>query len=224
MTAQPLPTVTAFDWVPDFARGLVRDLKVRWAMEELGLPYDVEILPAFGERSADYLARQPFDQVPAFSDGELDLFESGAILLYLAQKHPGLLPADEALAWKSRCWLFAAYASVEPFITRLVIYDLFHADKAWAKEARVPAVAIIRQKLKRVADALGDEDWLAGTFSVADIAMVTTLENLRGTDLVAGQPALVRYMQRAKARPAFQRALDAQMADFTGSAPDGWDN
>ncbi|MCL6249601.1 glutathione S-transferase family protein [Altererythrobacter sp. KTW20L] len=224
MPAQPLPTVTAFDWVPDFARGLVRDIKVRWAMEELGLRYGVEILPAFGERSADYLARQPFDQVPAFSDGPLDLFESGAILLYLAQKHPGLLPADEGAAWKARCWLFAAYASVEPFITRLIIYDLFHADKAWAKEAREPAVALVRQKLKRVADALGDAEWLAGIFSVADIAMVTTLENLRGTALVAEQPGLVRYMQRAKDRPAFQRALDAQLADFTGSPPEGWDN
>ncbi|MFC3097309.1 glutathione S-transferase family protein [Alteraurantiacibacter palmitatis] len=216
------PTITAFDWVPDFARGLVRDIRVRWALEELGLPYSVEVLNAFGAKPGNYVDRQPFEQVPAYADEDVQLFESGAMLLYLADKHPGLLPAGHAAAWTARCWVMAAYSSVESFINRLNSYDIFHADKPWAKDAREPAVALVSQKLKRVADALGGKDWSVDDFSVADIAMICVLENLRHSGLVTQQPALVEYLARGKSRAAYGRALSAQLADFTGSPPDGW--
>jgi glutathione S-transferase len=210
----PMPVLTAFNWVPDFARGLVRDLRVRWALEEVGRPYDTELLNARSPRPDDYLARQPFDQVPAFRDGDLDLFETGAILLYLGEQDERLLPTDERARWAAISWLFSALNSVEPVIGRIVAYDIFNKDKDWAPPARESAVSLCKQKLKRVADALGDRDWLAGPFSIADIAMVTVLNNLRHTDLVAEYPSLAAYKQRGEERPAYKRALEAQFADF----------
>ncbi len=214
MTDATRPMLTAFNWVPDFARGLVRDLRIRWALEEIGRPYGTELFSATAPRPGDYLARQPFDQVPAFADGEVELFESGAILLYLGEQDERLLPPEGQARWSAICWLFAAFSSVEPFFQRLVGYDVFHADKPWAKEARVPAAELAERKLQRVADALGDKDWLAGPFSIADIAMVTVLRTLRHTEMVAGFPSLAAYQARGEARPAFQRALVAQLADF----------
>ena len=210
----PKPVLTAFNWVPEFARGLVRDLRVRWALEEIGRPYDTELLNARSPRPDDYLARQPFDQVPAFRDGELDLFETGAILLYLGEQEPRLLPAGGQARWSAISWLFSALNSVEPVIQRIVSYDIFHKDKPWSPDAREASVGMCRQKLKRVNDALGSQDWLAGTFSIADIAMVTVLNNLRHTDLVAEFPSLAAYHKRGTDRPAYQRAVDAQFADF----------
>ena len=210
-----LPTVTAFDWVPDFAKGLVRDLRVRWAFEEMGRPYATRLYGAMNERPEDYLAWQPFDQVPAFQDGDLRFFESGAILLYLGEQDPALLPANPQERWNAVAWLFAALNSVEPHISRLVSYDIFHADQAWAKEARPSAAQMVERKLKRVNDALGEKDWLAGPFSVADIAMITVLSNLRHTDMVAAFPRLAAYLERGTNRPAYNRALEAQLADFS---------
>jgi glutathione S-transferase len=210
----PRPVVTAFDWVPDFARGLVRDLRVRWAFEEIGAPYDTELLSARAPRPEAYLARQPFDQVPAFRDGDLEIFETGAILLYLGEKDVRLLPADGQARWTAIAWLFAALNSVEPIVLRIASYDLFHNDKPWMPDAREAALGQCRQKLKRVGDALAGKDWLAGQFSVADIAMVTVLNGLRHTDLVAECPSLAAYHARGVERPAYQRALEAQLADF----------
>ena len=210
----PRPVVTAFDWVPEFARGLVRDLRVRWALEEIGRSYDCELLSARAPRPEAYLARQPFDQVPAFRDGELDLFETGAILLYLGDKDERLLPADGQARWTAIGWLFSALNSVEPVTQRIVYYDIFLKDKPWAPDAREASLGLCKQKLKRVDDALAGQDWLAGSFSVADIAMVTVLNILRHTDLVAEYPALAAYKARGEARPAYQRALEAQYADF----------
>jgi glutathione S-transferase len=209
------PVLTAFDWVPEFARGLVRDLRVRWALEEIGRSYDTELLNARSPRPDEYLARQPFDQVPAFRDGDLNLFETGAILLYLGEQDQRLLPAAGQARWDAIAWLFSALNSVEPFVMRITHYDLFHKDKPWMPEAREAQVPLCRRKLERVADALAGKDWLAGTFSVADIAMVTVLNNLRHTDLVAEYPALAEYKARGEARPAYKRALEAQYADFT---------
>jgi glutathione S-transferase len=209
------PVVTAFDWVPEFARGLVRDLRVRWALEEIGRPYETELLNARSSRPEAYLTRQPFDQVPAFTDGDLELFETGAILLYLGEQDDRLLPADGQQRWTAIAWLFASLNSVEPVITRIVGYDIFHKDKPWAAEAREASLGLCRQKLKRVNDALAGKDWLAGEFSVADIAMVTVLNGLRHTDLVAENPPLADYHARGSARPAYKRALEAQYADFT---------
>jgi len=211
----PRPVVTAFDWVPEFARGLVRDLRVRWALEEIGRAYDSELLSARTERPEDYLARQPFNQVPAFRDGELNIFETGAILLYLGERDERLLPAAGQPRWDAIAWLFSALNSVEPVVQRITSYDLFHKDKPWMPDAREASLGLCKQKLKRVADALEGKDWLAGTFSVADIAMITVLNNLRHTDLVAEYPALAEYKARGEARPAYKRALDAQYADFT---------
>ena len=220
MTKTPSrPVVTAFEWVPDFARGLVRDMRVRWALEESGRPYDSELLNARAPRPEEYLARQPFDQVPAFTDGDLQLFETGAILLYLGEKDERLLPAEGQQRWTAIAWVFAALNSVEPVIGRIVAYDIFNKDKDWAPAARESAVGMCKQKLKRVEDALGGQDWLAGEFSIADIAMVTVLNNLRHTDLVAEYPSLAAYHKRGTERPAYKRALEAQFADFKAEAP-----
>ena len=213
------PTVTAFDWVPEFARGLVRDLRVRWALEEIGRSYETELLNARSPRPDEYLARQPFDQVPAFTDGDLQIFETGAILLYLGERDERLLPAEGQARWSAISWLFAGLNSVEPAFSRLVAYDIFNKDKDWAQDARESAVGMCRQKLKRVSDALGSRDWLAGPFSIADIMMVTVLNNVRHTDLVAEYPALAAYKARGEARPAYKRALEAQLADFKSEAP-----
>jgi glutathione S-transferase len=209
------PVVTAFDWVPEFARGLVRDLRVRWALEELGRDYDSELLNARAPRPEEYLARQPFDQVPAFTDGELKLFETGAILLYLGEQDERLLPASGQAHWDAVAWLFSALNSVEPVVQRIVSYDIFYKDQPWAPGAREAIESLCRKKLERVNAALEGKDWLAGRFSVADIAMVTVLNILRHTDLVADYPALAAYKARGEARPAYKRALDAQYADFT---------
>src|SRR3989337_2125547 len=174
----PKPVVTAFEWVPDFARGLVRCLRVRWALEEIGRPYDTELLNARAPRPEEYLARQPFDQVPAFNDGDLQIFETGAILLYLGEQDERLLPAEGQTRWNAIAWLFSALNSVEPSITRLTTYDPFSKDKDWVKDARPSAVEMVQRKLKRVNDALAGKDWLAGQFSIADITMVTVVTQL----------------------------------------------
>ena len=209
------PVVTAFEWVPEFARGLVRDLRVRWALEEIGRPYDSELLNARQPRPEDYLARQPFDQVPAFNDGDLRIFETGAILLYLGEQDERLLPAAGQAHWDAIAWLFSALNSVEPVVQRIIHYDVFHKDKPWAPDAREASLGLCQKRLERVSNALAGKDWLAGQFSVADIAMVTVLNILRHTDLVAEYPALAAYKARGEARPAYKRALDAQYADFT---------
>jgi glutathione S-transferase len=213
------PTVTAFDWVPEFARGLVRDLRVRWALEEIGRPYETELLNARAPRPEEYLARQPFDQVPAFADGDLKIFETGAILLYLGEQDERLLPADGQARWDAIAWLFAALNSVEPVIGRIVAYDIFNKGKDWVPAARESAETLCKQKLKRVNDALAGKEWLAGQFSIADIAMATVLNNIRHTDLVAEYPSLAAYHKRATERPAYKRALAAQFADFKEEAP-----
>jgi glutathione S-transferase len=210
----PRPTLTAFNWVPDFAKGLVRDLRIRWALEEIGRSYDTELFSAMNPRPDEYLARQPFDQVPAFSDGGLQIFETGAILLYLGEQNPGLRPADGQARWTAISWLFAALNSVEPVIGRIVGYDVFHVDKPWAKEARVSAAELCDRKLQRVSNALADKDWLAGQFSIADIAMVTVFNSLRHTDMIGSYPNLAVYKQRGEARPAYIRAPGAQLDDF----------
>lgn len=218
-TQQPLPTVTAFNWVPDFAKGLVRDLRVRWAFEEIGMPYATEKFGAANPRPEDYAKWQPFEQVPAFRNDEVEIFESGAILLYLAEKHHALLPDEPQARWRAISWLFAGLNSVEPSCMRYFAYAVFNADKDWAEGAKEAVLPLLRQKLKQVTDALGDGDWLAGQFSIADIMMVTVLNSLKETGLVDEFPTLAAYHERGKERPAYQRALAAQMADFDGEPP-----
>ena len=221
MATQPVPVVTAFDWVPDFAKGLVRDLRVRWAFEEIGASYAIEKFGAANPRPEGYVNWQPFEQVPAFRDGKVEIFETGAILLYIAEKHDTLLPKDEQARWQAIAWLFAGLNSVEPSCVRYFSYDVFNAGQDWAQGAKEAVVPLVRQKLKRVSDALGDKDWLAGEFSIADVMMVTVLNSLKNTGFVAEFPNLAAYHARGTARPAYQRALQAQLADFDAPAPAG---
>lgn len=210
--------ITAFDWVPDFARGYVRDLRPRWACEEIGLPYVTRLISA-RDRPADYYAEQPWGQVPVIEDDGLGIFESGAILVHLGEKDARLLPRDHEPRARVMSWLFAAYSSVEPLLMELSTIDLFCADEAWAKLRRPGLLAQTGQRLDRLETALDKRDWLADSFSIADIAMVTVLREVRDTGLFAGRPRLAAYVERGMARPAFARALAAQLSDFQPPPP-----
>lgn len=207
--------VTAFRWVPPFAQGSVRDIRVRWALEEAGLGYDDHLIGFEDQSTPAYRARQPFGQVPAFSDGKVEMFESGAIVLYIAQNSDQLMPADEAGRAMVMTWLFAAMNSVEPYVAELATIDLFNADKAWAKERRPEVETMLRRRLADLQSALGGRRWFAcDRFSAADILMTHVLRDLRHTDMLADYPALADYVARAEARPAFQRALSDQLKPF----------
>ena len=206
--------VTAFDNVPGFARGMVRDLRVRWALEEIGRDYCPQYLDAMQPKPAEYREWQPYGQVPAFADGDLRLFESGAILLYLGEQDERLLPRDPAGRWAATSWLIAALNSVEPMLMQIVNLDMFQAGKPWTSEARPSAVEMARARLKSTEKALGDKPWLAGTFSVADIMMTTVLRNVDHTDILSEFPALAALKARGEARPAFERALADQLAGY----------
>ncbi|MEJ6791043.1 glutathione S-transferase family protein [Brevundimonas sp. BR2-1] len=207
--------VTAFKWVPPFAQGSVRDIRVRWALEEAGLGYDDHLIGFEDQSTPAYRARQPFGQVPAFSDGKVEMFESGAIVLHIAQNSDQLMPADEAGRAMVMTWLFAAMNSVEPYVAELATIDLFNADKAWAKERRPEVETMLRKRLADLQSALGGRRWFAcDRFSAADILMTHVLRDLRHTDILADYPALADYVARAEARPAFQRALADQLKPF----------
>lgn len=212
-------TITAFNWVPDFAKGQVRDHRIRWALEEIGRDYKVELLDATKPRPDHYKEWQPFGQVPAFDDGEVRLFETGAILLYLGEQDQRLLPTEQRRRFDTTAWLFAALSSIEPFLIQVILYDIFHADKDWAEAARPAAVELVEQRLADLSRALGERDWLSGDFTVADIAMVTVLRILDHTDILSAYPKLVAYRKRGMDRPAFQRAIDAQIAVFAKHQP-----
>jgi glutathione S-transferase len=202
--------ISALRNVPGFAHGNVRDIRVRWALEEIGRPYRVELFEGMVPRPDDYRQWQPFGQVPAYKDGQVSLFESGAILLYLGEQDERLLPREPQAKADATAWLIGALNSVEPMIMQIVSLDIFQAGKPWAKEARPSAVEFAKSRLNRVAEALGNDEWLAGRFSVADIVMVTVLRNLAHTDILNDFPALKAYQQRGEARPAFQQALADQ--------------
>ena len=212
-------TVTTFKWVPPFAQGLVRDLRVRWALEEAGLPYREKLLESGEQNSPAYRALQPFGQVPVFEQDGLVMFESGAILSHLAEQSATLLPADVAGRSRVRSWMFAALNSVEPHVQNLVALDLFDANEDWAKARRPAAEKFALARLEGVASGLAGRDYLVETFTVADLLMVTVLRFLRHTTLVEHHPVLGPYKARCEARPAFRRALDAQMANFVKYAP-----
>src|SRR3954454_20773280 len=197
--------ITAFRWVPEFAQGLVRDLRARWALEEAGLDYRVR--PLGQERPTEYLKEQPFDQVPCFSDGTVKIFESGAIVQYIGEQSEALLPKDPQGKLRAIQWTSAALHRVEPAILNLLLIDVFFKGEEWAKLQRPGAEDFAKLKLKRLSDWLGDKDWLEDRFTIGDLVMVTTLRFLRHTDLVAGFPNLDAFLKRGEARPAFQRAL-----------------
>ncbi len=212
-------TISAFKWVPPFAQGLVRDLRVRWALEEAGLPYEVRLIGPDDKSSKDYRAKQPFGQVPVFEEDGLTLFESGAIVHYIAGRSEVLMPPDAGSQARVTAWLFAALNSIEPMITNLVQIDLFYADQEWAKLRRPGALEAVTKRLVALSACLEGRDYLEGGFTVADLLMTTVLRIPRHTDLIASMPVLDRYRQRCETRPAFQKALSAQLETFAANAP-----
>lgn len=213
------PVVTAFRWVPPFARGLVRDLRVRWALEEAGQPYDVKLIGFEDQPTEAYRALQPFGQVPAYTDGGLTLFESGAIVLHVAESSEALLPAEPDARARAITWMFSALNTLEPPIQNLAVIDLFCAEEDWAKARRPAEVDWVKRRLVELAARLGDRTYLDGErFTAGDLLMATVLRNLRQTDLLAAEPSLAAYLARCEARPAFQKALAAQMGDFADAA------
>jgi glutathione S-transferase len=206
--------ITAFNWVPPFGRGLVRDLRPRWALEEASLDYRARLLDATSARPAEYFLEQPFGQVPAFKDGQVQMFESGAIVLYLGERCEALLPRETAQRARAMSWVMAALNSLEPAIIEIIFIDVFNAGEEWGKLRRPAAEQRVRDRLGRLSDWLGDKEHLEGRFTVGDLMMATALRFLRHTTLVAEFDNLARYVARCEARPAFQRALAAQLADF----------
>ena len=212
--------ITAFRWVPPLAAGLVRDLRVRWALEEAGHRYRERLLD-FQGIPADYLREQPFNQVPAYRDGKVRMFETGAIVQYIGEDCEALLPRDVQQRYRAIQWTYAALNSVEPAIMNLAVIDLFYPDEQWAKLRRPGAEEFVKLKLKRVADWLGDRDWLEDRFTIGDLLMITVLRILRHTGLVAEQPNLAAYIARGEARPPFKQALADQLAAFARNEPQG---
>lgn len=212
-------TVTAFPWVPPFAQGLVRDLRVRWALEEAGLPYEARLLGEGENDSPAYRAVQPWGQVPVMEEDGLTLFESGAILIHLAERSEALAPKDPAGRAKAIQWTIAALNSIEPHVQNLVLIDIFYQDEAWAKLRRPGQEAFTRMKLASLARRLQGREWLEDRFTIGDLMTATVLRLLRHTDIVTADPVLGPYLARCEARPAFGRALEDQLAAFRANEP-----
>jgi glutathione S-transferase len=206
-------------WVPPFVQGLVRDLRLRWALEEVGLPYEEELLDRDQWTGPDYRAMQPFGQLPVYRENGLTLFESGAIVLHIARKSEALLPDDPDAQDRVIAWMFAALNTVEPAIQNLTMMDLFDRDEEWAKLRRPSALQAAERRLDDLAQYLDGRDHLEGGFSAADILMTTVLRIPRHIDLVASRPALDSYVKRCEARPAFERAIGRQMASYRANEP-----
>jgi glutathione S-transferase len=213
--------ITAFRWVPPFAAGLVRDLRIRWALEEIERPYRVRLLDALNPRPHEYFAEQPFGQVPAYRDNEVQLFESGAILIHLGMQDERLLPADANGRMRAIAWLIAALNSVEPMIFELTTINIFAKGEAWTDERKPQVLENIRKRLALLAEALGGDQWFEEQFSIGDLMMASVLRNLRRSGLVEEQPKLAAFVERCTERPAFQRALADQLAVFDRNQPEG---
>jgi glutathione S-transferase len=212
-------TLTAFRWVPPFAQGQVRDLRVRWALEEAGLPYQVRLIGPETKNTAAYLAQQPFGQVPVYEEAGLVLFESGAILQHIAQKTAALMPPDPEGRARVTAWLFAALNSVEPAVQSFAVLDVFHAGQEWARLRKPGAEEAVRGRLARVAEWLKHREYLEEErFTAADLLMATVLRILDDTDLVE-QAGLGPYLERCLARHGFRKALADQLASFEANAP-----
>jgi len=212
-----IPTITAFERSPDGGKGLARDMRVRWALEEVGQPYDVRLVSFEQMKQGAHLALHPFGQIPTYEEGDLALFESGAIVFHIAECHTGLLPADANARARAIGWIFAAINTVEPPILELVTARLLESDKPWTKE-RMPLVEDrVRDPLKQLSARLGDADWLDGAFSAGDLMMVHVLQRLRPSGILDEYPNLAAYVARAEARPAYKRAFEAQLAVVTAA-------
>ena len=212
--------ITAFRWVPEFAQGYVRDLRLRWALEEAALPYEVVLVDPEIMASAEHRQWQPFGQVPAYRDEAVEMFETGAILIHLADKSEALGPADPAGRAKVMSWVVAALNSIEPHAQNLVNLDTFFAGQAWTTERRPSVRAILDSRLTSLSTWLAEKDYLEGTFTAGDIAMHTVLRELVDCGALLPFPNLEAYRARCEARPAFARAMEGQMATFRENAPD----
>jgi glutathione S-transferase len=212
------PTITAFAQSPDRGRGLARDMPVRWALEEVGQPYDVRLVSFSDMKEAAHRALHPFGQIPTYEDGDLVLFESGAIVFHLAERHAGLLRDDANARARAITWMFAALSSVEPPILELATARLLEGDKPWTKERLPLVVDRVRDRLKQLSDRLGDADWLDGEFSAGDLLMVGVLRRLNASGLLDECRTVAAYVARGEARPAFRRAFAAQLAVFTAAS------
>ena len=212
------PTITAFKASPDRGRGLARDMQVRWALEEVGQSYDVRLVTFAEMKASPHLAVHPFGQIPTYEDGGLSLFESGAIVLRIAERHDGLLPTDPDARSRAVMWMFAAQATVQPPIVELGMAAILERDKPWF-EARQPVLErAVRTRLDQLAAYLGEADWLDGDFSAGDLMMVTVLRRLMGSGVLDDYPTLQAYIARAEQRPAWKRAYDDQAAVFAAAS------
>ncbi|HEY6456787.1 MAG TPA: glutathione S-transferase family protein [Steroidobacteraceae bacterium] len=215
------PTITAFERSPDRGRGLARDMRVRWALEEVGEPYEVRLLSFSEMKESAHLKLHPFGQIPTYEEGDLALFESGAIVFHIAQCHAGLLPDDASARARAITWMFAAISTVEPPILELANAMLMERNNTWYAE-RLPILEDrVRVRLRELSSRLGDADWLDAAFSAGDLLMVTVLRRLNASGLLDEYPNLRAYVGRGEARPAYQRAFADQLAVFTGKPPTG---
>ena len=212
------PVITAFEHSPDRGRGLARDIRVRWALEEVGRPYDVRLLSFEAMKQPAHLARHPFGQIPTWEDGDLVLFESGAILLHLAEMHPGvLLPTDAIARARAISWMFAALSTMEPPVVEFTMAMVFERDKPWFEQRQPMLETRVRTRLAQLSDRLGEADWLDGAFSAGDLLMISVLLRLASSGVVDDYPTVAAFVARGVARPAYQRAFAAQLAVFNAS-------
>jgi glutathione S-transferase len=212
------PTITAFERSPDRGKGLARDMRIRWALEEVGQPYDVRLLSFKAMKEPAHLALHPFGQIPTYEEGDLALFESGAIVLHIAERHSGLLPDDANARARAIAWMFAALDTVEPPIFDRSLARIIERDEPWYEQRLRFLEDSIRKRLNGLSSHLGDADWLDGAFSAGDLLMVTVLRRLHGSGVLKNFPNLAAYVARGEARPAYKRAFDAQLAVFTAAS------
>ena len=215
------PTITAFEQSPDRGRGLARDTRVRWALEEVGRPYEVRLVSFDAMKEPAHLGLHPFGQIPTYEEGDLALFESGAIVFHIAERHAGLLPEDANARARAITWMFAALSTVEPPILELTTAKFLEGDKPWS-EQRMPLVkGRIRARLDQLSARLGDADWLDGAFSAGDLMMASVLIRLKLSGILDEYPNIAAYVARGEARPAYKRAFADQLAVFTNNQPPG---
>jgi glutathione S-transferase len=212
-----IPTITAFERSPDRGRGLARDMRVRWALEEVGQPYHVRLVSFAEMKEPAHRRRHPFGQIPTYEEGDLTLFESGAIVFHVAERHAGLLPDEPNARARAIAWMFAALNTVEPPIVERGMAILLEHERSWHEERLAVLEERVRTRLGQLSGRLGEADWLDGAFSAGDLLMVTVLRRLSGSGEVEKYPNLAAYVARGEARPAYQRAFDAQRAVFTDS-------
>ena len=212
------PTITAFERSPDRGRGLARDMRVRWALEEVEQPYDVRLVSFSEMKEPTHLVRNPFGQIPTYEEGDLVLFESGAIVLHVAERHAGLLPEDANARARAIAWMFAALDTVEPPIFDRALTQILERNEPWYEKRLRALEDSIRKRLGGLSARLAHADWLDGAFSAGDLLMVTVLRRLDGSGLLEEHPNLAAYVARGEARPAYKRAFDAQLAVFKAAS------